>query len=57
MCPYCDSEKIITIYRPEIYEFAYFCRDCDRGFNQGGVSVKRKTTRNRRKPNTQQESK
>lgn len=33
-CPRCQSKNIITIYRPEVYEFDYFCRDCDFGFNR-----------------------
>lgn len=33
-CPFCKGKRIITIYRPEIYEFPYFCRDCDKGFTE-----------------------
>ena len=32
-CPHCLSKEVIKIYRPEVYEFHYICRNCDMGFN------------------------
>lgn len=33
-CPYCDRRGNITrIYRPEVYEYSYFCNNCSKGFN------------------------
>lgn len=32
-CPHCHGTKTHNVYRPEVYEFNYVCRDCDRGFN------------------------
>ena len=33
VCPHCKEEEVIEIYRPEVYEFTFFCRSCDKGFN------------------------
>lgn len=32
-CPTCKRRNTHAIYRPEIYEFDHYCRDCERGFN------------------------
>jgi len=31
-CPNCGSQKVTKIYRPEVYEFGFFCNTCSRGF-------------------------
>ena len=33
-CPVCGNNmKVTTIYRPEVFEFSYYCSNCDKGFN------------------------
>lgn len=39
-CPYCHKLNTHHIYRPEVYEFDSFCRDCDRGFNKDFLVIK-----------------
>lgn len=33
LCPNCNKNNTHKIYRPEVYEFNSFCKDCDQGFN------------------------
>lgn len=33
-CPKCNGHNTHAIYRPEVYEFDHWCRDCDKGFNE-----------------------
>ena len=32
-CPYCKSDKVTFIFRPEIYEYDFVCKVCEKGFN------------------------
>jgi hypothetical protein len=32
-CPFCKTDKVTQIYKPEVYEYSFFCRECQNGFN------------------------
>lgn len=33
ICPVCNCMTVTKIYKPEVYEYSYFCENCQKGFN------------------------